>query len=636
MERMNIKPPGYLPLSPSTSRRSSSWTVALSVAVILVLVTVYTIQRWEDIPLIGNIDLRGRGGRQDDVNVVDEEKQAQGDEDSSIEGVRRKLKGARHAALCTQRSQRKLGHIEHAYNVSDVERIKMLAEREANVKTQYSRFFTTFSHGGGKTSWNDVVGHGKDSTYTRLWKALTGKRKDNNGRDISVRVLAKQVMRMYYLVNNPNMESLNFTAENMGPVGGVIDGIGNEDDPQLIWHPQGATHPIEDGDNGADEPPLLVMQDSFFNGGGYVLKPTRFRTIARETKVDAAPYSVGGGVKEHDWPEDSHMGCQALADDAVDSVRKSCKEWDDGAQFWACSPKAPYDTVLMLTQHHCTTFYHSFTEFMTRLLAFYDIYVNNPNMKVAYTDSGVSDGFLDLIGVPDYRRIHLAGDEWSYANTLLVPPPLRQTEKNTRIYGQAPDLATGALLRSVYLSKENVSIRPYILFMSRSSAQYGNDSCEGTRCVANEPAVIAAFKKAFGDKYDVHVFRHNDGLSSAVKYFGASPRYIVGVHGAGWQNLAFCKTPKQRKGSPLYAVHISSEFRRDFYKPLAESVGARYVRYFVPNVEHYSSNHTVNTESLIGIFKQIEDGSFNFSVDAYFEQRDAVIKSQEGTSKLGE
>lgn len=158
--------------------------------------------------------------------------------------------------------------------------------------------------------------------------------------------------------------------------------------------------------------------------------------------------------------------------------------------------------------------------------------------------------------------------------------------------------------------------------------------------MANEAAVVAGVAAALGDGWAVSVFPHNGGLVGAVRAFGARPDVVVGVHGAGWQNLVFAGAPPLpppsasaaaggRDGASAAAVaaagpvaiHISSDWRPTFFQPTAAAAGYRWARLYHAGVTHYGTGLEVDVPRLAAAVRAVVGGTFDYSTAAWERQR---------------
>ncbi|GAB0494232.1 hypothetical protein MMPV_005523 [Pyropia vietnamensis] len=362
---------------------------------------------------------------------------------------------------------------------------------------------------------------------------------------------------------------------------------------------------------------------------------------------------VGGGVKEGDWPDDPPLGTAAtprtvpfsVAPGGVDAVAPSS------------GPYAGEGMIVHLGQHHGFTFFHVYNEVLLRLLSVLPLLRAYPASRVLLPPSAVTRGMSEAIGIPAARLVPAPPDnEWTPAAIVVAPPPVRQTALSG-VYPACGVTAVASFLRAALeppipiarsgaaAAAANSSVvtaaAPRVpprtlLWISRSATSTAATNserarCTGKRCVANEAEVVAGLAAALGDGWTVSIFPHNGGLVGAVRAFGARPDVIVGVHGAGWQNLVFAGAPRPSLPStvgPLpattttpVAIHISSNWRPTFFAPTAAAAGYQWARLYHAGVTHYGTELEMDVGRLVEAVRAVVGGTFDYSSEAWDRQR---------------
>lgn len=406
---------------------------------------------------------------------------------------------------------------------------------------------------------------------------------------------------------------------------------------------------IDDSSDNSDDATLAVFGGSaarwYVNAVGRVL---RVGSDGVGALVD-----VGGGVKEGDWPDDPPLGTTVIprtvpfsvAPGGVDIVTR------------ASGPYMGEGMIVHLGQHHGTTFFHVYNEVLLRLLAVLPLLRAYPASRVLLPQSAVTRGAAEAIGIPAARLAPAPPDnEWVPATVVVAPPPVKQAALSG-VYPKCGIAAVAKFLRAVLEppstfarsddggasttssdgSAAATRVPPRtLLWISRSAtatAATGNEGarCTGKRCVANEAEVVAGLAAALGDNWTVSIFPHNGGLVGAVRAFGARPDIVVGVHGAGWQNMVFAGAPRPTLSSaavPLHAatttpvaIHISSDWRPNFFAPTATAAGYRWARLYHAGVTHYGTGLEMDVGRLVDAVRAVVGGTFDYSTAAWERQR---------------
>lgn len=371
---------------------------------------------------------------------------------------------------------------------------------------------------------------------------------------------------------------------------------------------------------------------------------------------------VGGGVKEGDWPDDPPRATAGTPRTVPFAVAAGGVEAPPLAPAAAASSSYTGEgMVVHLGQHHGTTFYHVYTEVLLRLMATLPILRAYPAARVLLPPSAVTRGAAEAIGIPPERLAPAPVDgEWLPAAVVVVPPPVQQTAPQgmypkcgrtavatflSAALAPPPSVpgartpVTGAVTAAKAGTAAAASPRPprTLLWISRSATATtkvpgGRPSCTGKRCVANEADLIAGLAAALGDDWAVSVFPHNGGLVGAVRAFGGRPDIVVGVHGAGWQNMVFAGAapptpPTPAAGRALrprttpVAIHISSSWRPTFFAPTAAAAGYRWARLYHAGVTHYGTGLQVDVGRVVDAVRAVVGGKFDYSNAAWELQR---------------
>ncbi|OSX70575.1 hypothetical protein BU14_0717s0002 [Porphyra umbilicalis] len=472
------------------------------------------------------------------------------------------------------------------------------------------------------------------------------------------------------------------------PAGAVVPGVTTSGGPSPLGRPACAAAAVAaaaapapaDGtaDGPADGGPVDAAAVLVAGGGGarwYV--NTAGQVLRVGPDGDAALVDVGGGAKEGAWPDeptaDGGGGGPRTVPFAVAPGEVpppvAAAAGAAGAGAGAAGSAAPYagaGLVVHLGQHHGATFYHVFTELLPRLLSVWPLLTAYPEATLLLPSSSVTRSVATALGVADRLAPAPAPGSWLPATAIVAPPPVQQV-RPAGVYPPCAAAAVASFLRAALAAPAGVPAAATppaaagapaaaaaprtLLWISRSASQAADDDagtphCTGKRCVANERAAVAALGAALGDGWAVTVFPHNGGLAGAVAAFGARPDVVVGVHGAGWQNLVFAAdAPAAAAGAPgggggggggtaaaaaappppprsrPIAVHISSSWRPDFFAPLAAAAGYRWARLYHPGVTHYGTDLRVDVDALVAAVVDAVGGRFDYSTAAWERRR---------------
>lgn len=335
-------------------------------------------------------------------------------------------------------------------------------------------------------------------------------------------------------------------------------------------------------------PPLAVFGPGFIDGTGRRVEIAS-GVSDEQTEVSGNVYEIAGGWGAHS-PSHTERKEQQRITFMVPSIDVQPATEDNDVNEVVDAP------VLMLAQHHGTTFFHVMNEVAPRFLAFYPLIMSHPEMKVGISMSQVLVNVLVALGLPESRIVQFEYSNFRLVKTAYFPPPLPHT--TDQYYPSCAAESVVDVLRALHVldaSKlSSSSKKESIVLMQRARGYDADGKCLGKRCMANYDEVLKSIHSRFGDRYEIKEFKHSYGVIEGLKLFGdAHLKAIVGVHGAGFQNLAFVRRPG------VVVLHISGKNHEEFYRAEAEKNGAKYIPLINEEVCHTCANIHVNVEELL-------------------------------------
>lgn len=203
--------------------------------------------------------------------------------------------------------------------------------------------------------------------------------------------------------------------------------------------------------------------------------------------------------------------------------------------------------IVVLGQHHGVTYHHVLYEVIPRYLMALPIIEANPTVLVAIDKSDITISLLLKLGLNRSRIIavdHLNVKKWYGAGLLIFPPPVSQHEYSFPINPKLELNVVSDIIRMVSSDKslpqpQHNSSKPILLLMERAQKRTYRGHCSQNRCLKNFAQLRSAIEQTF-PSLDVKLFPAVADMDTAISLF-SSARVVVGIHGAGFQNVMFCR-----------------------------------------------------------------------------------------------
>lgn len=308
-----------------------------------------------------------------------------------------------------------------------------------------------------------------------------------------------------------------------------------------------------------------ILSNAFFSGSGVAID------------VDnATVYELGGGCCMQDWKRLINTKVRLGA-------------------FGKSSYRLYHDRViLVLCQHHGTTYHHVLFEVMPRFMLSWPLLTADKRILVAIDTSDVTMSLLTHLGLERERIIQVDRNDtanWYGAGLLVYPPIVLGNEHNFALTRGLQVQAVAEVLRgSVVRHNSNTkseNTKKKVVLMERALTRGRHGDCRESRCVKNFKELHAALRSRLGD-LDFHVYGPRETLSSTVSLF-SSADVVIGIHGAGFQNLSFCKPNTT-------VIHIGFG---NHYKWLADIMSTNYHAIIVDGLQRGSKNVVLDVPKVV-------------------------------------
>jgi hypothetical protein len=289
-------------------------------------------------------------------------------------------------------------------------------------------------------------------------------------------------------------------------------------------------------------PFLLQFSNVWVDHGGRVLVPKAadrglFSSQSKARSVSV--FEVGGGCCERHW-----------------SLTKKEK-----TMSVKLPPQSKRNKVgLVLSQHHGMTYYHILAEVLPRLLVFWKVSEAGATANMSYVvSSRLASDIISAVGLDQERIMILKENEFVFFERLFVPSPVNQDPafvKERQEVSTAHVLVDSVKQRrmsKVEVTQPKATGKPTLLVMERALGRHAVfGTCIGNRCMENYDEVFSTLAEEFGELLDVRRFSSTDSnlFEQSVLQFAEST-IIIGVHGAGFNNVVFMGGEH-----PAYAIHL--------------------------------------------------------------------------------
>lgn len=257
----------------------------------------------------------------------------------------------------------------------------------------------------------------------------------------------------------------------------------------------------------------------------------------------------------------------------------------------AISPKTRHRTILVLNQHHGSSYFHVMFEVLPRFFYSIPILDANPELMIGISSSPIMSQMLTLFGVNESRILNLRNrrrNKWIGADLLIYPPSVH-TLFGVSNEDDVPVKKTSALLRHRVIQHhfladdESTTNRTVIVLLERAKSRHmETGDCPEERCLKNFEALKNAIMTSL-PTMDIKVYGPNENLQSSIRLFSIAT-IVVGVHGAGLQNQMFCKP-----GTSIVEIGDGP----DIYQKQANVFGHKYHLVFVKGLSHRARNFSL-------------------------------------------
>ncbi|KAI0561041.1 Glycosyltransferase 61 [Gracilaria domingensis] len=249
--------------------------------------------------------------------------------------------------------------------------------------------------------------------------------------------------------------------------------------------------------------------------------------------------------------------------------------------------------VLSMGFHHAVTYHHVIHELLPRILPFFPLLDAEPHILIAIDESAVTERLLSVLGIDSSRLIpiKLLKSTWIHGAIVLQPPPLFLCRSNWNCVTNATRVTTN-ILRDATISKEAYEEvfkeRPKLILLERARSRRKDGSCREQRCAKNLGELRDALQKEYGKQFEITVVPPKMSVIETIKTFAVAD-VIVGLHGAGFQNMMYCS-----KGTTV--VHIG--WGRH-YEDLAQEFDLNYHLSRMPSLTRNSRNVQIDVKRIM-------------------------------------
>lgn len=258
--------------------------------------------------------------------------------------------------------------------------------------------------------------------------------------------------------------------------------------------------------------------------------------------------------------------------------------------------------VLVLNQHHGSTFHHVIHEIVSRYLLVLPLLEANPEIIVAVDRSDIAPTILSILGLPPYRLIEfksLHHSLWTFGSLLLFPPPVYKHE-HLGFFPKNQTKVTAQVLRHVVERDSPVEVHnsslPVLVLMERAIERKKDGSCSQTRCAKNFDQLKLKLRQKLNQRMDIVIFKAAENLRTSISIFSAAS-VVVGIHGAGFQNVMFCEP-----GTTV--LHIGWDAH---YRSLVEQFDLLFHQVDVPEMRRDHKNIVLDVDYVVdSVIKAIE------------------------------
>lgn len=293
------------------------------------------------------------------------------------------------------------------------------------------------------------------------------------------------------------------------------------------------------------------------------------------TPADETVFEISGGCCSHEWPHPINTTVQ-LSQQSRKSYQRYRKR-----------------VIVVLSQHHGTTYHHVIHEIVTRYLIVLPILDAFPDALVCISKSDIAVTLLTMLGLDRSRILQMKNDgmNWIGAALLLFPQTVYGHEDELP-FGRKQTIITADILRRITLnqfplaSPASKARRPLLLLMERATNRKKDGTCNHSRCMKN----FDEFRKALAERLDMDivVFGAAEDFKTTLQLFGAAD-VVVGIHGAGFQNVMFCN-------SGTTVVHIGFAAH---YKPLGDQFSLKFHPVIIEGITLLTKNIVLDVPDIV-------------------------------------
>lgn len=257
----------------------------------------------------------------------------------------------------------------------------------------------------------------------------------------------------------------------------------------------------------------------------------------------------------------------------------------------ACSPQKRHRTILVLNQHHGSSYFHVMFDVLPRFFYSIPLLDADPKMMIGVSSSPIMSQMLILFGVNASRILYLRNrrrSKWMGADLLVYPPTVHNlfgisNEKNIPVKKTAALLRHRVIQKQLLEKEQKPTDRKVLVLIERAkSRNVDTGDCREERCLKNFEALRNGITTAM-PTLDVKVYKPNVSLSNSIRLFSIAT-IVVGVHGAGLQNQMFCK-----QGTTIIEIGNGPEI----YHTQAHTFGHNYHLLYVEGLSHRARNFSL-------------------------------------------
>lgn len=300
-------------------------------------------------------------------------------------------------------------------------------------------------------------------------------------------------------------------------------------------------------------PWLIEFRNVWMTGSGEILVPVG---DARKTNEwDVMAFQIQGGVCSEKWP-----------------YRKRKRIRFSGSQR-QCETKTKL--AFSISQNHGSSYFHVTHEVLPRLLTFWEVamgVIATPGGRIAGpVDQSVVRNLLRSVGVPDEKLLLIGQNQPCFFEKLFVPAPVLQDYYPRSCLERTVGQLIGANAAAREQGDAAAGSLPLVVLIERATGRK-NGRCRGVRCMKNFVQLRDALQREFGGRIELQTLSARDPnvMQRGIELFRRAT-VVVGVHGAGMNNVMFMK------GKGTYLVHLGWKVAWQIYGIMSRQFNVDFV-----------------------------------------------------------